>query len=129
MNCPKCGKEINGNQKFCTGCGARIDNTINEKDNDGNIEIEETNTAGNQETEIGEGEISEIFNTHANKIIAIILCLILIPLSVLGIIQYKQYHKDIEPYKTNISFYNNSDVECTLTFDEARKKCLSINAL
>ena len=28
MNCPKCGKELNENQKFCTDCGAKI-NTKN----------------------------------------------------------------------------------------------------
>ena len=25
MNCPKCGKELNENQKFCSECGAKID--------------------------------------------------------------------------------------------------------
>ena len=28
MNCPKCGSELNANQKFCTNCGAKI-NTKN----------------------------------------------------------------------------------------------------
>lgn len=27
MNCPKCGKEAEGNQKFCTNCGAEFENT------------------------------------------------------------------------------------------------------
>ena len=24
MNCPKCGSELNGNQKFCTNCGYKV---------------------------------------------------------------------------------------------------------
>ena len=40
MKCPNCGKEINGNQKFCTSCGTKLDYITHETNNNKNIEIQ-----------------------------------------------------------------------------------------
>lgn len=46
MNCPNCGKELGANDKFCVGCGTRIQETGNS--NGGNMNFDAVNAfAGN----------------------------------------------------------------------------------
>lgn len=50
MNCPNCGNEINENQKFCTKCGAKVEENINEEpitENQENTVIDEQKTGNN----------------------------------------------------------------------------------
>lgn len=109
MNCPKCGKEINDNQKFCRHCGTKIEikpnaTDINSVDNKSSIEI-----------------IKEWLKEPLNKVYAAILIVLILTFGIWGGIQYKQYLKDIEPYETTTSFVTGNDVICKLTYDTRQK--------
>jgi len=119
MNCPKCGTEVDENQKFCGSCGAKLEhiedagseeniseNTVSENiisDNQ-DAQNEEKNTYEDYGFEYGLVEWFANLNGMTKKIIIAVLYLVLIAGAVFGIMQYKQYQKDIEPISYNITF-------------------------
>ena len=118
MNCPKCGKEIKENQKFCGHCGAKLVEIENLQENQEIIENLEDTATDDTDTE---KPIKHGLNSSTKKIIITIICIILVILSAFGIVQYRQYQKDIAPFETTITFVDNNDIICTLTYDRSNK--------
>ena len=83
MYCPKCGKELNNEVKFCFNCGYKIKKDTNEETKEINIgvikEVEQNPNFNKKEIKVKEKESN-------NNIIVISLCTIIILLLVMALL-------------------------------------------
>ena len=111
MNCPKCGNEINENQKFCSNCGIKLDEIENQD------EITTESIEKNRFTKHG-------LSNSTKKIIVAITCMVLVILLTFGIIQYKQYKKDIAPCNHSVNFGYNGNTTISAEYDPNQHKAI-----
>lgn len=112
MFCYKCGCKIEKNQKFCGKCGVKLDEIEISTENQENIQTQTDNI--NEPIKYGLSSLTK-------KIITVIVCIFVIALTAFGIVQFRQYQKDIEPYETKLSFVEGDDIICKLTYDNKNK--------
>lgn len=122
MNCPKCGCEVGDNQKFCGSCGAKLEH-IEDVTSEENVSQDLASEDRVLEDTYNKVE-KPVIEDKTAKIIIAISCLVLIIGAVFGIIQYKQYQKDIEPVETKINFDKAGNVLLKANYDADSHKAI-----
>ena len=105
MNCPKCGSEISENQKFCSNCGANLENL-------------EENTTENFTEEKSNMDIKQFFKK--NLVVIISACVIGLPLIAFGTVKAVDYHNKIKPFSVS-SVGNKETIKFAFKYNPKNK--------